>query len=282
MIRFMTELFPIVPGPLWMKNQSQPIAVRNVIDYLLAALTNPAGRGGIFEIGGPEIISYYDLMLGYARLRGLKRRILLLPGIPLRFMALGVDWMTPVPYPIAYALIHGLSADSIVQYPQALKIFPNIELIDFQSATREALAKTHPAHIERVWEDAQPDPKSIKHEGCFIDYRETILQAEPEKVFQAIAGLTEERGWIIEAKDANHQRIGHVPNQAGGKKWIEWRVGQIGREASPRGNLTYLAQTVFFCPHGLPGFLHWYLFYPFRLFHFRGLIKSIAKQSETQ
>ena len=54
MIRFMTELFPVVPGPLWMRNKSQPIAMQNVIDYLIAALTNPSGRGGVFEIGGPD------------------------------------------------------------------------------------------------------------------------------------------------------------------------------------------------------------------------------------
>jgi uncharacterized protein YbjT (DUF2867 family) len=73
MIRFMTELFPIVPGPLWMTNRSQPIAIQNVIDYLLAALTNSNGRGGVFEIGGPNIARYGDLMLRYARIRGLKR-----------------------------------------------------------------------------------------------------------------------------------------------------------------------------------------------------------------
>jgi uncharacterized protein YbjT (DUF2867 family) len=75
MIRFMTELFPIVPGPVWMKNRSQPIAVQNVIDYLFAALTNPNGRGGVFEIGGPNITVYGDLMLRYANARGLKRHI---------------------------------------------------------------------------------------------------------------------------------------------------------------------------------------------------------------
>src|SRR5204863_672767 len=143
MIRFMTELFPIVPGPFWMKNKSQPIAIQNVIDYLLAALINPNGRGGVFEIGGPDITTYGDLMLRYSRARGLNRRVFLLPGIPIPFMAFGVGLMTPVPYPIAHALIGGLSADSIVKHPEALKIFPEVKLIDFDSATQDALAKTH-------------------------------------------------------------------------------------------------------------------------------------------
>ncbi len=300
MIRFMTELFPVVPGPLWMKNKSQPIAIQNVIDYLLAALTNPNGRGGVFEIGGPDIATYADLMLGYARLRGLKRRMLLLPGIPLWLMALGVDWMTPVPYPIAYALIDGLSADSVVKHPEALGIFPEVQLIDFDAATRDALEKTHPSHIEQVWDvgrdfgsvavapwrhlpqgetDGDDSLKTsevwitLKHEGCFIDHREVIVNAEPKKVFRVIAGLGERQSWIMEANEANQQVVASMPNQIAGKKWIEWHVDRIG-------NSTYASQTVFFSPRGLPGFLYWYLYYPFHLISFRGLIKSIVRQSE--
>ena len=275
MIRFMTELFPIVPGPLWMKNRSQPIAIQNVIDYLLTALTNPDGRGGVFEIGGPDIVTYGDLMLGYARLRGLKRRMLRLPGIPLWLMALGVDWMTPVPYPIAYALIDGLSADSVVKHPEALKTFPEVKLIDFGSATRDVLEKMHPARIERVWDDGERTPKSIKHEGCFIDHREVSVDAEPEKVFRVIVNLGERQNWTVEVNEVNQQVVARLQNQIPGKNWIEWRV----RHAT---SVTYLTQTVFFSPRGLPGFLYWYLSYPFHLISFRGLIKSIARQSETQ
>ncbi len=274
MIRFMTELFPIVPGPLWMKNKSQSIAIQNVIDYLLAALTNPDGRGGVFEIGGHEIRTYGDLMLGYARIRGLKRRMFLLPGIPLWFMALGVGLMTPVPYPIAYALIDGLSADSIVKHPEALTLFPEVKLIDFDSATKDALEKTHPSHVEHVWDDGERRPKSIKHEGCFIDHREIAVNTEPKNVFHAIRQLIAKSDWHIEVNE-KQQILVCVKNQTAGKKWIEWRIGQIY-------NLTHLSQTVFFSPRGLPGFLYWYLLYPFHLLDFRGLIKSVAKQSEIQ
>ncbi len=275
MIRFTTELFPIVPGPLWMRNKSQPIAIQNVIDYLHAALTNPNGRGRVFEIGGPDILAYGDLMLGYARLRGLKRRLLVLPGIPLWLMALGVDLMTPVPYPIAHALIDGLSADSVVKHPEALKVFPEVKLIDFDSATKAALEKTHPAHIERVWDDGKQKPKSIKHEGHFIDHREIIIHTEPAKVFRTILELAERQRWAIEANQVNQQVLARIPNQIAGEKWIEWRV----RHAK---SVTYLSQTVFFSPRGLPGFLYWYLLYPFHLMDFRGLIKSFAEQSKTQ
>ena len=280
MIRFMTELFPIVPGPLWMKNRSQPIAIQNVIDYLFAALTNPNGRGGVFEIGGPDIAKYGDLMLRYARIRGLKRSMFLLPGIPLWFMAFSVGRMTPVPYPIAYALIGGLSTDSVVKHPEALKIFPEVKLIDFDTATKDALEKTHPSHIERIWEDGKQATKSIKHEGCFIDHREVTVNAEPEKVFDAVKNFADPPNWLTEANQVQRRIVVCVKKQSVGDQWIEWRIVNHAASFGDFKSVT-LTQTVFFSPCGLPGFLYWYLLYPFHLINFRGLIKSIAKQSET-
>src|SRR5215216_6888206 len=259
MIRFMTELLPIVPGPSWMKNKSQPIAIQNVIDYLLAALTNPDGRGGVFEIGGPDITTYGDLMLRYARIRGLQRRMVLLPGIPIWFMAFGVGLITPVPYPIAYALIGGLSADSIVKHPEALQVFPEVKLIDFDSATRDALEKTHPTHIERVWvqgKDFGSPPQiktskvwtTLKHEGCFIDHREIFVRASPENIVQSIktVGQVDSKNISDDVQATFHAHVGRF-----GEKWIEWRTRQVE-------NLIHLSQTVFFCPRGLLGFHYWY------------------------
>jgi uncharacterized protein YbjT (DUF2867 family) len=274
MIRFMTELFPLVPGPMWMKNKSQPIAIQNVIDYLLAALTNPNGRGQVFEIGGPDITTYGDLMLRYARIRGLRRSMFLIPALPVWFMAFGVGLMTPVPYPIAYALIGGLSADSVVRHPEALTVFPEVQLIDFDTATKDALKKTHPLHIERVWEDGRPGVKSIKDEGCFIDHREIQVEAESERVIGALNQLVNPSNAFVEIARTDEQIVVCVRNQIAGEKWIEWRVRQIA-------NLTYLNQTVFFSPLGFPGFLYWYLLYPFHIMEYRGLIRSIVQQSKT-
>jgi uncharacterized protein YbjT (DUF2867 family) len=274
MIRFMTELFPIVPGPTWMRNKSQPIAIQNVIDYLLAALENPNGRSGIFEIGGPDIMAYGDLMLRYARARGLKRRMILLPGIPVVFMAFGVGLMTPVPRPIAHALIAGLANDSVVEHPEALKLFPEVKLIGFDSATQDALEKTHPSHIERVWDDGEHKTKSIKHEGCFIDHREIQINTTPEKVFRSVLQLINKPNWTVEVNQASQQVIVHMEDQIAGDKWIEYRVGEANSLIC-----STLTQTVFFSPRGLPGFLYWSLLYPFHWIRFRGFMKAIAKQS---
>jgi uncharacterized protein YbjT (DUF2867 family) len=292
MIRFMTELFPVVPGPLWMRNKSQPIAMQNVIDYLIAALTNSSGRGGVFEIGGPDVTTYGELMLRYARLRGLKRSMFLIPGIPVWLMAFGVGLMTPVPYPIAYALIGGLSADSVVKHPDALRRFPEVKLVDFDSATKDALEKTHPSSIERVWDDGKDFGslsisnangtassqtfegwKTLKHEGCFVDYRKVRTDATPERVIGALKQLLDESRNFSGVDHSGKPFIVHVKDQWAGEKWIDWQISRAG-------NKTVLFQTVFFCPRGLPGFLYWYLLYPFHWIRFRGLIRNIAKQSE--
>ncbi|HEU0292738.1 MAG TPA: NAD(P)H-binding protein [Anaerolineales bacterium] len=314
MIRFMTELLPIVPGPLWMNNKTQPIAIQNIIDYLVVALENKSGQGKVFEIGGPDIMAYKDTMLRYARMRELSRRTVLLPGIPVWFMAFGVHLMTPVPYPIAHALIGGLAADSVVKHPEALKVFPEVKLIDFDTATRDALEKTHPSHIERVWDvpgdfgslseddpnrndsrkmspsrasrrhgDASEVWSTLKHEGCFIDHRMMKVNSSPESVFQAVMKIISKYGWHVEEEEKNCRSLVRDTGRRFGNWWVDWRVVRhAGREACPKGgSVTYISQTVFFSPHGLPGFLYWILLYPSHCSRFRGLIRGIVRQSQS-
>ncbi|KAA0284072.1 MAG: NAD-dependent epimerase/dehydratase family protein [Chloroflexi bacterium] len=243
MIRFMTELFPIIPAPEWIRNRSQPIAIQNVIDYLISALENKSGQGGVFEIGGPEITTYADLMLRYACARGLKRKMLLAPRIPVWFMAFGVNLMTPVPFPIASALIGGLSADSVVKHPGAQTTFPGIDLVDFDTATRKALELTHPDHIQRVWEDGGLELKSLKHEGCFVIHKIFAPGGKQPKEFIR----------------------SHIRNYFG-ELWIEHRLEQADR----------FSRTIIFHPQGLPGFLYWYLIRPFLRLGFFDLFQKIS------
>jgi uncharacterized protein YbjT (DUF2867 family) len=272
MIRFMTELCPIVPGPTWLNNKSQPIAVQNVIDYLLAALVNLNGHGGVFEIGGPGIFYYKELMLKYAHARGLNRSMILLPYVPLWLMALGVGLMTPVPRPIAHALIGGLSADSMVKHPEVLRVFPEVNLVSFDEATQTALASLSPLHIERIWDDDGRAVNTIKHEGFFIHHHKLQVNASAERVFQSIVEISKRTNGQVEVCEENERVLVCVKNQLGGEKWFEWCVNQ-------NADSTCLSQTVFFAPRGLSGFLHWYLSYPFFSFSFKRMTKKIANNS---
>lgn len=295
MIRFMTELFPIIPGPMWLKNKSQPIAVQNVIDYLLAALTNSNGRGGVFEIGMQQVFLYTDLMKMYANARGHKRSMILLPYVPVWFMAFGIDLMTPVPYPIAYALVGGLSSDSLIMHDTAQKTFPEVKLMDYESAIGEAMKRLHPLRIERVWDGGSSGVKVLKHEGFFIDHRAVEVKAPAERIMDVVNQFDKNgnwlfanwlwklRGWLNNAGhassvtlyDVEHQTDHHILFRAKlkspGEGWMEWRVED-----------GLLIQTAYFAARGLGGFLYWYLLTPFHAYVFQGLIKTIAKKAVVQ
>jgi len=273
MIRFITELFPIIPIPVWMKNRSQPIAIQNIMDYLLAAIEKWDGNQ-VLEIGGPEIITYQNVMLRYAHTRGHKRGFFLLPYIPVGFMAFGIGLVTPVPRLIARALVGGLAHDSIITHKNAHEIYPEVNLLDFESATREALDRLHPLKIERVWENGKGHV-SLRHEGFFIDHRKIKVDAVPEKIFNAITKFAERFGlqqFVVDAADPDHFLLLRSQAKIPGAGWLEWRV-------SHASSATYLTQTVFFAPRGTAGFLFWYLSTPFRAVLFHKFIKNIADNS---
>ncbi|HTP00866.1 MAG TPA: DUF2867 domain-containing protein [Anaerolineales bacterium] len=196
MIRFLTECFPIMPGPNWLRNRAQPVAAVNVIDYLLAALDHPEERGRIHEMGGPETMCYADTMLGYASVRGLKRFLFTLPGIPIWLMARFVDWLTPVPYPIATPLVGGLQSDSVVMNADAHMSYPEVRLVSYRQAVSDSLQALRPERLERVWEGMDLDCIRMKHEGFFIDYRRLQVDAPDEVVYRVFSSLGGRSGWL--------------------------------------------------------------------------------------
>ena len=312
MIRFMTEFLPVIVGPGWLQNMSQPIAAQNVIDYLLSALDNLAGQGQVFEIGGPDRMPYAKLMQTYGRLRSLRRGFVTMPGIPLRFMAMGVALMTPVPASIASPLVDGLRTDSLVQDATARSIFPNVNLIGYERSVNIALDQLRPDRLEPAWTDCDQPVKFMKHEGFFIDHRCEKVDTSPEKVFYVISALGGKNGWLyanwlwklrgwldrlfggpgmrgrsdsltvgdvvdfyrVEAIEGNQLLRLYSELKAPGEGWMEWRV-------EDEDGMTRLSQTGFFAPHGFWGFAYWILLNPFHRLVFLGLIRAIARHSET-
>jgi uncharacterized protein YbjT (DUF2867 family) len=138
MIRRIADLLPVIPGPTWMRNKAQPIAAEDVVDYLIRVLDNPEAKGKVLEVGGPEVMTYDQLMLTCARARGLKRRMMLVPGLPVWLLALGFRLLTPVPQATAAALVGELRTDSVVTQFDARQLFPDMKLTDFASVARAA------------------------------------------------------------------------------------------------------------------------------------------------
>ncbi|MEW5828555.1 MAG: NAD(P)H-binding protein [Chloroflexota bacterium] len=269
MIRFLTELMPVLVGPPWLENLSQPIAAEDVVGYLLAALDTPACRGGTYEIGGAEKMPYVEAMLRYARHRGLRRRFVPLPGIPVRLMALIAEMVTPVPASIAYPLIESLGSPSHVREASALDVFPHIQPLDCESSLARSLAQLSPEFVEPVWLDDAREAVHLRHEGFFIDYRSRDVPADAGEVFEAVMSLAGTlKGYRVETAHPDGLLRLVSTRRLPGRCWIEWRV-------RPLNGSTRLSQTAFFAPKGLPGFLCAWLWGPVNRIVFRRLIRAI-------
>jgi uncharacterized protein YbjT (DUF2867 family) len=202
-IRYLTERLPVMICPRWLFTRVQPIAVRNVLDYLVAALATPDSAGKVLEIGGTQVMTYRDLLLGYARARGLKRWIIPVPVLTPRLSSYWVHLVTPVPAAIARPLIQGLRNDVVVRHPEALQLFPGIELLDYPKALELALEKLDSGQVITAWSDAlassQGDRAPVMlatREGAVLEQRQLTTAAPVSAVFQSFAGLGGDRGWL--------------------------------------------------------------------------------------
>ena len=313
MIRYLAEQLPILVGPRWLHHRVQPVAIQDVLAYLLTALETPACRGLIVEIGGPDVMTYAEAMLIYAQMRGLKRSLLTFPGIPLALMAYGVDRMTPVPASIANPLIDGMRSDSVVQDETAGQMFPTIRPLGYEKAISAALARLSPEEIHSPFSSGQNRNRIIKQMGFLIDDRQVRMAVEPEAVFGVLMHLGGEQGWLFMnwlwrirgrldrwwggpgmrgRKTGRQLEVGDIVDfyrvealepgrllrlraemKSPGEGWMEWTVQAQGSWG------VALVQKAYFAPRGVPGFLYWYLLYPVHALVFAGLVRGIAHRS---
>jgi uncharacterized protein YbjT (DUF2867 family) len=203
MIRNLTERIPVMICPRWVFTRVQPIAIRDVLAYLVSALQNRSSVGEVIEIGGEDILTYGDMMLGYAQARGLRRYMLPVPVLTPRLSSYWVHWMTPVPAGIARPLIEGLRNEVIVRDRKAREYFKEIKPMDYQSAVRDALKDLEAGSIESSWSDALVSSQGdfipvmlTSQDGMIIERRQRATNAQPAKVFQIISQLGGDYGWL--------------------------------------------------------------------------------------
>jgi len=203
MIRYLTERLPIMICPKWVFTRVQPIAIRNVLDYLVAALSCPESSGRILEIGGRDILTYSGMMTGYARVRGLKRRLIAVPVLTPRLSSYWVHLVTPIPSSIAQPLIKGLGNEVVVRNPEALHLFPGISLLDYETAVKLALKKMDTREVETAWSGSLASSQGdrvpatlITREGLVIERRRRQVAASREAVYRSFARIGGERGWL--------------------------------------------------------------------------------------
>ncbi len=202
-IRYLTERLPVMICPQWLYTRVQPIAIRNVLDYLVGALDTPESTGRIIEIGGTDVLTYGDLLRGYARARGLRRWLVPVPVLTPRLSSYWVHLVTPVPAAIARPLIQGLRNDVVVRDDLARKLFPHIRLLGYDTAVRLALTNLETGRVETAWSDAlassQGDAAPVQlatHEGIILERRQRLVQAPCAVVYGAFTRLGGETGWL--------------------------------------------------------------------------------------
>jgi len=203
MIRYLAEVQPILICPKWFFTKAQPTAIRDVLSYLVAALEEPKSAGQLFEIGGATQLSYAEMLLGYARQRGLRRWLIPTPVLAPHLSAYWIHMLTPITYNVISPLIEGLCLESLVSDDLARQMFPQIKPLDFQTAVLYALVKIEKGDIQTSWSDALvtsagdvPPYEFALEEGMFLEKRQLLLNVPADAIFRAFSGIGGERGWM--------------------------------------------------------------------------------------
>ena len=237
MIRYLTERLPVMICPAWVYTRVQPIGVDDLLRYLVAALEVPQSAGAIVEIGGADVRTYGDMMLGYAAVRGLHRRLQPVPVLTPVLSSYWVHLVTPIPSTIARPLIEGLRSEVIVRDDAARRLFPGIHPVDYATAVRAAVATLEDGEVETSWADALATsrrgaaPKVFTQEaGMLIERRRKHVAAAPADVFAVCLGIGGGHGygygdWLWEARGAVDRLAGGVGLRRGRRDPRDLRVG---------------------------------------------------------
>jgi len=237
MIRYLTERVPVMICPRWVYTRTQPIGIREVLEYLASALSVPESSGCIIEIGGAEVVTYGQMMTIYAEVRGLKRWMVPVPVLTPHLSSYWVNLVTPIPAVIARPLIEGLRNENVVHDLSAQRLFPYIQPVRYRASVERALARLQASNVETAWSDALSTSLSdltpvilTTQEGMILEHRQRIVAALPENVFKIFLGLGDKRGWLYmnlawEIRGFIDRIIGGVGLRRGRRDPDELRVG---------------------------------------------------------
>jgi len=202
MIRYLTERVPIMICPRWVRTRVQPIAIDDVVEYLVASLQNVSSADQTIEIGGANVLTYGQMVKDYARVRGLRRWLLHVPVLTPRLSSYWVHWVTPVHAAFARPLIEGLRSEVVVRNSKASELFPQIKPTDYKSAVRRALSQLHPDAFENfvaqsVSTGEAKDPATFKtiHNGMIVEIKQCLVHSRAAAVYRAVTELGGPNNW---------------------------------------------------------------------------------------
>ena len=315
-LRYLVERLPIMITPRWVSTPCQPIAVRNVINYLVGVLKVPETVGGVFDIGGPEVLCYRDIMRLMAAELGLPPRwIIPVPVLTPRLSSYWIHLITPLGHDIARPLAEGLKNPVVCRENKITGLIPQ-KLLTVREAMQAALTRVAGNLVETNWSMAGPIPGDPDWSGgtVYRDTRTASIGAPASAVFRAVCRvggghgwyaadcLWKIRGWIDRLLGGPGLRRGrlHPENVSYGEALDFWRV--VGLEPDRRLSLRAemkvpgeallefriapegeerctLQQVALFKPRGLFGLVYWYAVLPFHHMVFQGMLRGIERDA---
>jgi uncharacterized protein YbjT (DUF2867 family) len=313
-IRDLVEKLPVMIAPRWLNTASQPIAIRNVIEYLHGVLLKKETYNKSYDIGGTEVLTYKQMLLRFAKVRGLKRRILVVPVMTPKLSSYWLYFVTATSYTLAKNLVESMKVEIICK-PNNLAELLGIELISYDWAIRMAFDKIEQNEVISSWKDALTSNTlyhgiskhiEVPTDGCFKDVRTKKIE-DTSLALNKIWAIGGRNGWyygdwLWSIRGLMDKMAGGVGLRRGRKSPTQissgdaldfWRVlladkkekrlllyaemklpGEAWLEFKITGN--ELHQTATFRPLGIWGRLYWYAVLPFHGFIFKGMINKIA------
>lgn len=317
-IRDLCEKLPVMIAPQWLKTKIQPIAIRDVIAFLFGVLNNEKCFNQSFDIGGPDVLTYKEMLIKYAKIRGLKLWIVSVPVMSPRLSSYWLYFVTSTSYKLAVNLVDSMKMEVVAKDNKLQKIL-NIQPISYEEAIEKAFKKIEQNLVVSSWKDSLIAGRitnlkayiQVPTFGCLKDTK--VLKIDnPKEVLENIWAIGGSRGWyygnrLWQIRGFMDRLVGGVGLRRGrtnpdkiytGDALDFWRVLYADKEnrrlllfAEMKlpgeawleffiNDKNELVQTATFRPKGIWGRLYWYSMLPFHHFIFNGMIKNISKSDK--
>lgn len=320
-LRYLVERLPVMITPRWVRTESQPIAIRDVLFYLIEVLSVPETIGKTIDIGGPDVLSYSEIMREMASALGLRRRLVIpVPVLTPRLSSLWIHLVTPIHASIARPLAEGLRNRVVCRTDEATRLIPH-QCLTTRQAIEASLEKAKFSEVETSWSDAGVMPGDPSWAGgtVFVDRRQVDSCASVSQLWAAVSSIGGAKGymgadWLWLLRGALDKLIGgpglrrgrrHAKELRLGDSLDFWRVSSIdapksllltaemklpglatlGFEIEPidSDNMrSRLSITARFRPRGLLGLIYWYMVVPLHGIVFSRMLHGLARSAESE
>jgi len=202
-IRDLVEKLPVMISPKWVNTRTQPIAIRNVLEYLTGVLLRPETFGQSYDIGGPDVLTYKAMMMQFAEVRGLKRYVITVPIMTPKLSSYWLYFVTNTSYKLAANLVNSMKVEVVAMHNDLAKML-DIHLLSYKEAVALAFQKIEQNNVISSWKDAlissYADNSLLEHvhvpvDGCFIDTRRKEITGNTDQVMDNIWSIGGARGW---------------------------------------------------------------------------------------